>query len=39
MQDSKLPPVQAPAPRPQPQQQDIDDFIFAHDQSPAASSR
>ena len=39
MQDSKLPPVQAPAPRPQPQQQDIDDFIFAHDQSPAANSR
>ena len=39
MQDSKLPPGQAPAPRPPPPQQDIDDFIFAHDQSPAASSR
>lgn len=43
MHDPKLQPAQAPVPTPvpvqRPPQQDIDDFIFSHDQPPAASSR
>ena len=43
MHDPKLQPTQAHVPTPvpvqRPPQQDIDDFIFSHDQPPAASSR
>lgn len=37
MQEPKLPPEREPEPR--PVEQDIDDYIFAYDPPPAASSR
>lgn len=37
MQEQKAVPVPIPAPK--PPEQDIDDFIFAHDQTSTASSR
>lgn len=40
MQDQKCAPAPIQVPKPSyPPQQDIDDFIFAHDQTSAASSR